>query len=257
MDIQLLVAVLAVLLLVLLVWSLFKEVTPSNRSADEVASEVLASLKLAFAERLVLREVTHKEFPWIDRDFFESATEVLEREGFSVVGDFQNETIHEACPDTRTYERSLLGDGGAVRATVTEMRAHGPQAEFAVIRGLVPRDIQFVSLETELSNGTVVTTSNTWGCQDAFTSPDSIQHERLPQATPLPELIASHRERIDGIIPHAWAASRSSSRRPNAVWSFYVSTGASLGGSRATSSKGSWRETRRIGSRRSGKLLSV
>lgn len=76
------------------------------------------------------------------------------------------------------------------------MRAQGPRAEYAVIRGLLTREVQFSSLESELSDGTIVTTSNTWGYHDAFALPESILHQRLPRATPLAELIASHRERV-------------------------------------------------------------
>jgi len=133
-------------------------------------------------------------FRRLDASFYAGLRETLEREGFRFLGDVEDLTITQQSPAMRTFIRVTSGDRGEVMASFYHVRPTGMVALLQAV-GLVPRRIQILDLETELSDGSWLITVNSQGV-DTTPAELPISCERLPLRTPALDQLARHRERV-------------------------------------------------------------
>jgi hypothetical protein len=132
------------------------------------------------------RVVDAAEFPDLDHSFYDACWSWFEANGFRFLADRENVTLSQLFPAQRTFIRTVVSGDGSILGL-----AHHIQT---ATRGFL-RDIKTVGFETELSDGTFVTTSNTSEAARTLPIP-GIDSLRCPQATPIAELLRIHRERL-------------------------------------------------------------
>ena len=133
-------------------------------------------------------------FARLDEGFYDAVRNELTREGFTFLGDVENVTASAQMPKMRTFIRAMSGDYGAIIAGCYHVVLRGWQAPLQWL-GAVPRRLQVLDLETELSDGTWVVTSNTLNLDTTPEQPE-VAMLRLPLQTPRDELLRTHRERL-------------------------------------------------------------
>lgn len=95
----------------------------------------------------------------LDREFYESETLSLKRLGFREVGDYVEESAAAKEAKTRSIYRTLLSHDGDTMAAILHL--HFIETPGSLDRGVpIPRDFYIVEFETELNDGSFVSTSN-------------------------------------------------------------------------------------------------
>jgi hypothetical protein len=159
------------------------------------ARKVLDTMEQAYGQPHEYRRVDPSEFPWADQEFYDQSRAFLEARGFRFIADLEDVTLSKQFRSMRTYVRVLLSENGTVSAAVYDIK---PRGVMAVLRwvGLFPKDARTLDLETALTDGTFVTTSNVYGVD---TTPDvpGIYSWKYPRETPWDDLLETHRRAVD------------------------------------------------------------
>jgi hypothetical protein len=137
------------------------------------------------------RMVQPSEFPELDCEFYDRARSWFETRGFRFLGDRENVTLSRIVPSSRTFIRTMVSADGTIVGCACHVKlqnARGFRTEARVIE-----------LETELSDGTFVSTSNAWAATRNRPVP-GIEAERFPEETPADELLRIHGERLASIV---------------------------------------------------------
>ena len=137
-------------------------------------------------------------YPRLDLRFYDALRDFLRAEGFEYAGDVENLTLTGQMPHMRTFIRAMSGDRGAVIAGFYHVVVRGWQAPFQWI-GLIPRRLQVLDLETELSDGTWVVTTNTLNV-DTTPLQENLRVLRMPLRTSYPEVLQAHRDRLRDVL---------------------------------------------------------
>lgn len=141
------------------------------------------------------RQALPAEFPGLDLAFYDAHRAWLEEQGFVFIGDRENVTLTRHFPHLRTFIRACVGDGGATLAGVYHVRPGGWMKPIAEA-GAVPDEMKVLEFETELNNGTFITTGNTLDASTAGSNVPGITAHRYPKATPPGELLGAHRAAV-------------------------------------------------------------
>src|ERR1035437_5169647 len=118
------------------------------------------------------------EFPNIDHRSYGLLEQSLRTAGFTLLGDFEDLALTRRFPLLRTFVRCMVNSNGNVTAGIYEVRMVGPLSLLAVL-GLLPAWIPMIEFDSELSDGTFVSTSyGLWKalvrqCPAAFRRPQS------------------------------------------------------------------------------------
>lgn len=162
------------------------------------AKRVLADHQALFSGTHEYVAASPGTFSWLDLDFYDEVQNVLHAGGFEVEGDVENISLTRQMPRLRTFIRVMSGDQGSIIAGFYHLVLRRWQAPLQWI-GVIPRRLQTLDLETELSDGTWVVTSNT---RDIDTTPlqGGVHMLRLPSRTPWPEVLRTHRERLGVVL---------------------------------------------------------
>ncbi|HZQ61746.1 MAG TPA: hypothetical protein VFC24_10380 [Casimicrobiaceae bacterium] len=168
---------------------------PAERMARSIA---LRLYKLGNQPKSRLTPDPH--VPWLDRSYFQRAGDELKRRGFRDLGCYRIEAGRGEAADGLRY-RLLVSADGATRAAVAVVRARVAHVGWvtralAFLLGRMPRARRVIELATTLSNGAVITTSNS-GQANPFSAPADYDTARLPEDTPLEAQLASHRGRTE------------------------------------------------------------
>jgi hypothetical protein len=125
----------------------------------------------------------------LDLEFYRTTSAALESRGFTLLGDIDpGRRVRVALP---LFIRIHASADGAVMASAYNFRARGLLRLVAAGH----RDLRAIDLESELSDGTFVATSNAYSSRH-ITRPPEVFNECLPADTALHALLRRHLERL-------------------------------------------------------------
>ncbi len=158
------------------------------------------AMQIAYTPRHEIREANPREYPRLDRGYYDQCQAKLESLGFHFLKDIEDVTLTRACPNMRTFLRTFLSRDGCIMAACAEVRPTGWTAWWLQLLGLMPRVIRMVNIETEFENGAFLCTANSKGLDEMEAAPE-ICKMQLPPSASIDELLALHR----GLLAQ-WAA---------------------------------------------------
>lgn len=191
---------LLVAVIVLSTFSLFgKLLGRAGGGAERSAAEGIHKLqKGMYAGAHEYREVDDSALRGLDADFYARSTAAFKEIGFRQVGQIVDVTAERVTPWARAVIRCLLDASGTVMAGMYDVRFRSWFRGLQMIR-VLPRDLRTIDLETELSNGQFVSTSN--ASQAALASEFAGVHRRFfSPDVPIPELVERHREFVGQVL---------------------------------------------------------
>ena len=154
------------------------------------AKAILDTQKKLYSERHEYRTVSAHDFRDLDLAYYDETQAWLEAQGFRHLGDVENVTLARTMPRARAFIRSMVSADGTISAGVYDVRL---KSWMRLLQRLfvLPRDMRTLDLETELSDGTFVATSNNLGA-DAMTPPPGLDRSLYPRETLPEELLSCH-----------------------------------------------------------------
>jgi hypothetical protein len=165
-----------------------------TKTPKRAAQEIVADTKALYSQQHEFAEVAASSFPDVDQSYYERMKGEFESLGFRYLVDMEDRTANRQYPRMRTFLRCFLGDGGAISGAVYHLKLRG-HFRFLQLVGILPRQPYFIDLETELSDGTFVATSNTLG-GDLSSPVPGISYKRCPQHVSLGVMLESHRSQL-------------------------------------------------------------
>ena len=150
-------------------------VVPMRQQVEEI--------KQLYIERHEYRAATEADFKGRDRKWYEKATGELVALGYRQLGDIVNETVAKAAGMIVVIRRFISPDG-TNGAAIYHMVRPGPF-------GLPGLDLRICDLESELSDGSFLTSSNAEAGKSA-SMPPQIRDTKYPADTTIPELVSLH-----------------------------------------------------------------
>jgi hypothetical protein len=169
------------------------------KSIDDMNRAVYAGVH----ERRSTDESTITEYR-LDLGFYRRSTEALENLGFRTLADYVDVTMERATPWAKAVIRSFLHVDGKVMAGVFDIRMSGWQRSLQVI-GLMPRSLRAIDMETELSDGSFVTTSDAVQAGKTLEFP-GISRRFLPAGTSPADLSVAHRDHLRDLLAQKTAS---------------------------------------------------
>lgn len=139
--------------------------------------------KKIYVERHEYRDATAADFKGLDRKWYDAATRELAQLGYAPLGDLVDETVARAAGLIIPIRRFVSADGTNAAAIY----------QFVQGRGALKVDLRVCDIETELSDGSFLATSNAEASQ-AASLPPQIRSTKLPADTPIAELVARHED---------------------------------------------------------------
>lgn len=181
----------------------------NQHSRKKGAQRLTALVRHLYAGRNEYREADLSRFRHLDLRFYDEAARVLEGEGFVRLADLEDVTCNEAPGGVGApvFIRGLIGDGGRISAGIYHFRTLLRKTwQARLLGGAKPAKV--VDFETELSDGTFLTTSNAASAR-SMTLPSRVLADHLPSGcTPL-EVLEAHRRRLaDYLAEHPEAEVR-------------------------------------------------
>ena len=134
----------------------------------------------------------------LDRRFYESATAALAAAGFRPLGDVVDATSERAVTWARAVVRVMVREDGTVTAGIYHLKFRGFPRLLQWL-GVAPRDTRFVSLETELADGTFVTTGNDREINTTSKVP-GVARLQLTVRTPPEVLLSEHARNLRHVL---------------------------------------------------------
>jgi hypothetical protein len=173
-----------------LLWAIKRWQSP-GRGAQKIQS----SLQRAMQPRQEYVEVKLDDFPHLDRPFYESFTREAESLGFAFIGDLENRTASSLRQAQPTVLRQHSDQEGIA------IGAYNFQGIGWLMRLLVPamKNLRVIDIETELSDGAFVVTTNAWHSRH-LARPPAIEIACHPTDTGLRALLGDHRKRLSGAL---------------------------------------------------------
>jgi hypothetical protein len=157
----------------------------TRKKQQERARRLFAKQKAYYsAESHDYRIVAPSDFPQLDHAFYDRMRSWFESQGFRFLGDFHNVTLAHIVPESRAFYRTLVSADGTILGAATHTRIKVRDSH---------RNFRTIEFETELSDGTFVTTSNAALRLPTF---PGIQSERLSAEIPPDEILRIHYERL-------------------------------------------------------------
>jgi hypothetical protein len=162
------------------------------------ARNLVTQQRQLYSTKQVYRDAAQADLIRLDRAFYEQATRELASEGFQLIRDTVNVTVSNTWPRNHAVIRCLLGDDGTTMAGVYHVKLLGMMRMFQSI-GVIPRRLKAIECETELSDGTVVTTTDTAEINKGLNYP-FIDSLKFPAKTPIAQIVAEHRRHVSAIL---------------------------------------------------------
>jgi len=159
------------------------------------AREVREQLASIFRGEHELAPAGPRDFPDLDRRFYDRAQAELAAHGFTHLADLEDRTLNAATPHQRTLIRCLLGDSGTTIAAVSHLRVGGLRRMLSHLLRL-PCDIRVVELTSLCADGVFLLTNNVAG-HARLPFPPQFRFEAHPSFTTVARLVARHRTRVD------------------------------------------------------------
>ncbi len=170
--------------------------------AREAAKKILAEQRAFNKAPPEYVVVSPRDFSRLDLNFYDATQQWLEQQGFVLLGDIENRKATQRLPGICAFTRTLRSADGLIGAGVQHYlyEVQGVwRRVWCRIKNwgyLGPRvESRLVSFGTRLSDGTELATSVTSGTDVSSDMPGLLVC-KLPEATPLDEVLATHRERL-------------------------------------------------------------
>lgn len=157
-----------------------------------------ARLDAVYGEPHELARVSPETFPEADHEFYDRARAELEDRGYRFIADVEDLTMSRIYPHNRTFIRLLVDRGGMIRASTYHLHPRGAVISLLQLVQLFPRHLRVIELVTEIQ-GVFLVTSNTHGI-DRLEPPPEAKVERMPLATSLADIVATHEKRITALL---------------------------------------------------------
>jgi hypothetical protein len=161
---------------------------------QELAQQLLQTMQGLYTQQHTFRQVNCKSFRQVDQGFYRRTQKTLEKLGFRQIADIEDVTVSKTNPAQRTFIRIFLSSD---RTTVGACY-HIPLSWLVRLLqwvGLAPKGGKAIDLESELSNGKFLVTTNTLE-MDTTTDIPGIHRQQLPHNTPIDRLLSRHREQL-------------------------------------------------------------
>lgn len=158
------------------------------------ADRIERALRQLYVAEHELVQVDAKDFRHLDLAFYDATAKTLAEHGFRTVADIEDKTISGKQGSRRTFVRCLTDDESIDAAVYNHQLS-------AWLHWLAPnrKSTRIVDLESELSDGNFLTTSTAWTSRHLKSSP-RFDRAFLRPDTPVDELLAEHRKRLQGYI---------------------------------------------------------
>lgn len=170
------------------------ETDPESPVIQETALRLYEELAITFQSRHAYRKVDAANFPHVNQTFYKRTQRALENAGFYFVADMENVTLSQLHPNTRTFLRAMIHEGGHVNAAVYNIRPTGIYRAMAWFR-MVPRDVSVVEFESELSDGHFLVTTN--ASEDKLDPEPGMLVKTVHEETPVAEIFDRHRRALE------------------------------------------------------------
>jgi len=157
-----------------------------------------ARLDAVYGEPHELAKVTPDAYPEADLEFYDRVKRELEARGYRFVADVEDLTMTRIYPQNRTFLRLCVDSGGMIRASAYHLHPRGAVISLLQLVQLFPRHLRVIELVSEI-HGTFLVTSNTHGV-DRLEPPPEAKVERLPLATSIDDVVATHEKRITELL---------------------------------------------------------
>ncbi|HEV2293864.1 MAG TPA: DUF1963 domain-containing protein [Tepidisphaeraceae bacterium] len=166
-----------------------KRAASSRKGDSDALADMIAPMrglveqqKKIFVERHEYRDATAADFKGRDRKWYDGTERELAGLGYRPLGDMVDETV--ARMGLRVVIRRLVSEDSTNAAAVYQ---------FVQGSGFMKIDLRVCDVETELSDGSFLTTSNS-EASAAASLPKQIRSTKYPAGTPIAELVARHDE---------------------------------------------------------------
>lgn len=161
---------------------------------QKYAKELLDSLNEIYSERHEYQPVNPKDFPHLDRKFYDKMASILEANGFMKLGDIEDVTVTRASPYLhRTFLRCLVSSNGTISAGIFDAKPKGFMSIIGWLLG--SRREKVTEFETEFSNGCFIYTTHAQAVQH-ISLPLEIIPQYLSKKTSPTELLRSHQKKV-------------------------------------------------------------
>ncbi len=157
-----------------------------------------ARLDAVYGEPHEMARVSPAAFPEADLEFYDRARSELENRRYRWLADVEDLTMSRIYPQNRTFLRLFVDAGGMIRASAYHLHPRGVVISLLQLVQLFPRHLRVVELVSEIQ-GTFLVTSNTHGV-DRLEPPPEAKVERMPLATSLADVVATHEKRITELL---------------------------------------------------------
>jgi hypothetical protein len=192
------VAAVEVFFLMMGLWLVVAVTLGLRRPSGFGGAALRARLDAVYGEPHELARVSPAAFPEADLEFYDRAKQELEARGYRCLADVEDLTMSRIYPQNRTFVRLFVDGGGMIRASAYHLHPRGAVVSLLQLVQLYPRHLRVVELVTEIQ-GTFLVTSNTHGV-DRLEPPPEAKVERMPLASTISEILATHERRITELL---------------------------------------------------------
>ncbi len=167
-----------------------------EEQSHQAAREILEMIRSVYVPTHQYQTVDLKDFPHIDRQFYEKTRTLLESEGFIYLGDEEDVSLANSKGNVfkRVPIRSMVSRDGAIMAGMYHVKVSAIwlRVLLFILRKRVGKTIDF---ETEFLDGSFVCTNNASSAA-AMKLPPLIHSEFHPISTSYSQLLQRHRDRV-------------------------------------------------------------
>lgn len=157
-----------------------------NKAKNDAVNKGATTLKDGYVYTAVMDPL--KEFPLVDHEFYHRTRKQLEEFGFRYLGDEKMVNVK-----MNTFLRYFVTEDGSMYAACYYFK---PGTLVMLLGAKESRTVEFCSA---LTDGTFIGTSNAESLS-GLQYPELVQTEHLSADTPVPELIARHRRRLQKLV---------------------------------------------------------
>lgn len=165
---------------------------------QELAQELLNTMQSIYVPQHTFQPVDAKTFRKVDQKYYQRTQTTLEKLGFHKIADIEDVTVTQVNPANRTFIRVFLNSDRTIVGACYHFPLSWLVRLFQWI-GLAPRGGKVIDLETELSDGSFVVTSNSLE-MDTTADVPGVHRQQFPHNTTAEILLQQHRTKLRAFI---------------------------------------------------------
>ena len=127
---------------------------------QELAQKLLKTMQALYTDQHTFQHVDCKTFRHVDQKFYQHTQKMLEKLGFRQIADIEDVTVSQTKISHRTFIRVLLSSDRTIMGACYQFPLSWLVRLFQWI-GLAPKGGKVIDLESELSDGSFLVTTNT------------------------------------------------------------------------------------------------